>query len=446
MKASNANFAATPAWFRWVAPSLLLAGFVWFIGPGLFTRFTPDDIINLHAAWSQPWGNLLLQAACPWLPGIRPVGGVLYRASFEAFGFDLLAFRILLISLLAFNIWLTASICARIAGDSWTAWFAASLSLYHLNFQALYWNTGACYDILAFSGTWWAAWVALRARTDQIPAWLWGTAALAYWLALGAKEIALALPAILLAFELLPGRRQWAAFLFALVAAGGCLVGRIYSPGGIQTHALYVPQFTLAAYGRSSAVMLGDLVYQPGWFSPRLALGLVAALGAVAAVTRSRPMLLTWLSFVSSALPVALIPPRGVYAWYLPLAALWMLAGMLLARLPLPKPALWTAITAVLLMVHARAGDRIPRFILDEQDVIARVLQGLARSPLTPDPPVGFLIVSDPFAPYPWGEWKSAMLIQLHRRRPDLLIQYPHEQDLAPGLTPLVWRNHRFER
>ena len=446
MNDAESDSAGGPVWFRRLATGLLTLGFLWFICPGLLARFTPDDIMNLHAAWAPPWRELLVQAAFPWLPGVRPVGGVLYRASFEVFGFNLLAFRILLTALLGWNVWLTARLAARIAGNAWAGWFAASLSLYHLNFQALYWNTGTCYDILAFSGTWWAAWVTLRARTERIGAWKWVAAGVAYWLALGAKEIALALPAILLAFELLPGRRQWTALAVSTVVAGGCVVGRIYGGGGILTHPLYVPEFSVTAYGRSLAALLGDLVYRHGWFTPATALGVLAGLAAAAAFSRSREAWVAWLCFALSALPVALIPPRGVYAWYVPLAALWMLGGMALVRMPVGKPALWMAVSGLLLIAHTRAGERIPRFILDEQEVIAAVVDGLSRSPLGSGPDAGLLIVEDPFQGHAWGEWKSAMLIRLQTGRHDLLVQYPHERELVSGLTPLGWRNGRFER
>lgn len=438
--------AHPPRWFTWLAASVLSLAFLWFVAPGLAARFTPDDIMNLNLAWQPPWSDLLTQVALPWRPGLRPLGGTLYRASFDAFGFDLTLVRIFLIALLAFNIWLTAIFAARLSGSPWSGWFAASFALYHVNFQALYWNTGALYDILAFSGTWGAAFITLRARSRPTPPLLWLAALALFWLALGAKEIALALPALLLAFELLPGRRQWLPLSVASALSAAYLLGRIFGGGGVLATADYQPNLTPAAYTRSLSVMLGDLLYLPGLVSPAEAVLCLLALAATAAAIGSRPAWVALACFAAGALPVALIPPRGVYAWYLPLAALCMLLGAALARLPWNRPALWLAITAALFLAHSLAAPRIPRFILDEQETIARVIRALPHSGLHAAPGQGFLLVEDPFRDQPWGKWKCGMLIQLHTRRRDLHVYYPDQPGQPPGLIPIAWRDGRIHR
>jgi hypothetical protein len=438
--------APAPRWFPWLAAAVLSLGFLWFVAPGLSAQFTPDDVMNLNLAWHPPWSELLTQIALPWRPGLRPLGGALYRASFDAFGFDLTAVRILLIALLAFNTGLTAILASRLSGSPWSGWFAASFALYHVNFQALYWNTGACYDILAFSGTWSAALVALRARSPPTPPLLWLAALALFWLALGAKEIALALPAVLLAFELLPGRRQWAPLLCVSALSAAYLFGRIFGGGGILATAEYHPQITPAAYARSLSVMLGDLLYLSGLVPPAEAVLLLLAFAATAAAMKSRSAWVALACFAAGALPVALIPPRGVYAWYVPLAALWMLLGAALARLSWNKPVLWLAVTSGLFLAHSRAAHRIPRFILDEQEAIARVIRALPASDLRAAPGEAFLLTEDPFRDQPWGRWKCGMLIQLHTRRRDLHVYYPDQPNQPPGLIPIAWRGGRILR
>lgn len=435
-----------PRWFRFAAAAVLALAFLWFVAPGLSAGFTPDDIMNLHTAWLPTWPELLRQAAFPWLPGLRPVGGALYRASFDIFGFDLTLVRVMLAALLALNVWLAGRLAARLSGSAWAGWFAAALILYHVNFQALYWNTGACYDILAFTGTWGAALIALRARTEDVSTRLWLAAGAMFWLALGAKEIALALPAILLSFELLPGRRQFFPIAVASMLSLAFVAGRIYGGGGILATASYHPQFTPAAYAGSLAVMFGDLFYRPGLVGRTEAVVLLGALAGVAAATGSRGAWAAWCAFVFGALPVALIPPRGVYAWYVPLAALCMLLGCALARIPSPKSALWFLLTPALLAAHARAADRFPGFILEEQKAIAEVIRALPRSELSASAEERFFIAEDPFQGKPWGEWKAAMLIQLYAGRKDLVAASLAQAGAGQSVVPIVWREGRFQR
>lgn len=432
--------------FQCGAAALLSIGFLWFVAPGLSAGFTPDDIMNLYGAWRPSWRELLLQAAAPFLPGLRPVGGILYRASFAAFGFDLTFVRAFLIGLIAVNLWLTAKLAVRVSGSVWAGWFAAVLFLYHVNLQGLYWNTGTCYDILAFTGTWGAALIALKARTEDV-SWRWRVAAaVLFWLALGAKEAALALPAILLAFELLPGRRQILPLLAASALSLACVAGRIYGGAGILDTKDYHPVFTAESYANSLGAMLGGLFYRAQPVGTAETALFLAALAGVAAATGARSAWAVWLAFVLGALPVAFIPPRGVYAWYVPLAALCVLFATALSRLPAPKPALWLLTAVSMLAVHARAADRIPAFILEEQRVISRVIRALPRSDLRAAPGEMLVLAEDPFEGYRWGEWKAAMLIQLHTGVRGLVATSP--AGIPTGRQPvrLGWRDGRFQR
>src|SRR3982751_6221167 len=101
-----------------VAAGLIAVYFVWFAGRWISTGFTPDDLMNLHRSLEQPLWKLLLDHVTVFLPTpeYRPVGNLLYRVIYRAFGFNPLPFHVALYALLAANIYLTYLAVRRLTG------------------------------------------------------------------------------------------------------------------------------------------------------------------------------------------------------------------------------------------------------------------------------------------------------------------------------------------
>jgi hypothetical protein len=376
-----------------VAGVLLFAWFLFLVSGGLRCWFDADDLMNMCYYWTKPWSALLKANLAFWSSYYRPAGGLFYRSIYALWGFHPLPFRIAVLALLPVNFALLALVVWQFTKSYWGVLIALLLLGINPTFSSIYFDTGNIYDILAYAFFWGAFALYLRIRqAGRLPGW--GGLALIFGLfvaALEAKEIAVSLPVAVALYEVLwhpPG--NWRpAELWRWIRQEGCfaviggladiayVVGKRYGPGSLwQFEASYRPHFSVAAYFRSLAHYLCELIFRPVTISPWQMAGLLVAMLALATITRRR-YLLWGVGFIAvGVLPLAFIPGRGGFAYLVPSVGWavyigglldWLLEALTGRRLWLRRGAevlVFTALFVVLapwqrkwIEMHARAAQ-----------------------------------------------------------------------------------------
>jgi hypothetical protein len=335
---------------RWVDRCLFAAGavllgayFFRLTRPSLHVYFTGDDLMNLYRSWYFSAGQLVKANLLFFLNSdfLRPMGSVWYRAIFDCAGFHPFWFHACNLAMLAANIWLTYVVARRLAGSREIAALTALAMAYQQRLGALYFDTGFVYDVLCYFFLFaaLALYLGVRARGAALRWWHWVAFFGLYVCALNAKEMAVMLPAFLVAYELLyhpPGDwrfvslRRWLLLEgWPTVVTGAIavlfVVGRSIGPQTLLHNSAYRPSFTLAQFLLTSAHFAGNFTRMPDW--PAWAVpALWAALAVIALATRSRVLGFAWLYLMLSPLPVAFILPRGASQYYVCVFG-WMLYG-----------------------------------------------------------------------------------------------------------------------
>jgi preprotein translocase subunit Sec61beta len=322
---------------------------------GLLIYYTGDDLMNLYGYWSKPLSSLVKANIFFWTPSYRPFGGIVYRSVFAIFGFNPYPLYVVYFAAMLFNLWLAYLVFRRIGRSKELGAIATLLWAFHGKLDYLYYNAGSMYDVFCFLFFSLALLIYLRARTqDRFPG-IGETAGflVCFICALNSKEMAVALPVIVMLYELIfhpPDFRSvramarwcWQEGRTALL---GALVVLIYIPGklgagGLAQDAAYVPSYTWARWLDDTGTYLGYLLYRD---NPASALGVapLSALGvaaffailiAIAMWMRSRVMWFGLSFFVVALLPVSFIPARLGFVLYLPLAGLAVYAAAGLIR------------------------------------------------------------------------------------------------------------------
>lgn len=299
--------------------------------------------MNLYQAVGQGWrlsGGLLLFWSSQF---IRPLGGALYLALYSLFGFHPFPFKLLLLLLLTANLLLAWRIGSLLFADSGIGALVVLLICYHASLpDDLVYNFGnfdTIYDIACFTFVYAAFWIWLEARRGgRFPSvrTVLGVAALQI-LALDSKEMAVALPVLLLLWELFYGnlvsqsrpRLQWrtlpAIALLSLITLV-FLIGKSHGPGSLLNIATYQPILTPAEYLQVMSNYLNLLFYCDGFFQPVWVGWFLGGVLVLAALLRARLMAFGWLWFLISVLPVAFLPGRGGSVLYIPTLGLALAA------------------------------------------------------------------------------------------------------------------------
>lgn len=316
-----------------LSAAVALALAAWFCrhaGAGLHAWFSGDDLMNLYAAWTTSWARLLAGNLWFFGPDIRPLGALWYRAIFAVAGFEPLAFHAAAFALLLGNMAISWQVARRLGGRAEIATLTVLLVAYNARFANLYFDTGAIYDVLCFLFYYGALLWYLRIRgRGAYPGWGESTvlAALAVC-ALNSKEMAVTLPAALLAYELLwhrPARQGIAKWILregrgALVTAvpvAMFVAGKLSASASIVHLPGYRTVFTLERALANAGSYMDHIFYQYGWFTPGRTVGLWAALLGAALAARSRRLLYAWLLLSLSIAPMLFVDPRAGSAIYI---------------------------------------------------------------------------------------------------------------------------------
>jgi hypothetical protein len=355
-------------------PLSVLAGlfitcfFLFFTWRGFLVYYTGDDLMNLYGYWSKPLSSLVKANIFFWTPYYRPFGGVIYRTIFAIFGFNPYPLYVVYFAAMLLNLWLAYLVFKRISGSGEIGAIATLLYAFHGKLDYLYYNAGSMYDVFCFLFVFVALLIYLKARLQGRFLGIWGTLGflLCFVCALNSKEMAAALPVIVLVYELIfhpPDFRSVRAlirwcFQEGRMALLGAICVLIYLPGklgagGLAQDSAYVPAYTWARWLEDTETYLGYLFYRNNPSSalnvmPLSPLGVAAffaILVAIALWMRSRVAWFGLLFFVIALLPVSFIPARLGFVLYLPLAGLALYAAVCLLRF---KESLWRLISEAL--------------------------------------------------------------------------------------------------
>jgi len=325
-------------WERWRLPAagvLLAAYFAWLSRATLHVQFAPDDMMNLAHYWRLPPWQQILGPLMPWRPLYRPVAGWFLMPILHGFGLRPEAFRVGLLAVLLANVFLIHRLSRLLGCGERAALLVALIACYHVGLNNLYYNIAFVFDALC--GFFFVAallyYVAIRQR-GAAPGWRQIAAFLGLYLAaLGSKEMAATLPAVLLLYEWFyrapapwrprdPGR--WLRGPGRCILAGVCLTlvslgVRVLGKGGLIQGAAYEPKLSLARVWKFQTESLADL-FEKWQFFGRPEIVALWVLMFYLAWRRRRPVLrFACLGLLVTPLPIEFLIGRAGACLYIPM-------------------------------------------------------------------------------------------------------------------------------
>jgi hypothetical protein len=224
-------------------------------------------MMNMAWAVRDGLGNIL-RGLLFFSPDVyRPTGALYYLALHTLFGLDPLPFRVFDLLTLAINLALAGRLAYLLSGSLGFASLCTFLFAYHERITLIVAYSGAfVYDRLC--GTFALVALCLYATARQAgtlsPRSVVGILA-AYWLALGAKEVAVTVPVLFFGLELCVFRHKaarsayWSIGGLAVIAA--IYAGRKINAGVYASNPEYAMQFTLQRFLDSQARHLADYLF-----------------------------------------------------------------------------------------------------------------------------------------------------------------------------------------
>jgi hypothetical protein len=400
---------------RWLQISGALIVLAWMYagaGDGLNASFTTDDLVNMTSYQSRTSLELVRDNFLYFSPSYRPMGALFYSPLFAWFGLSPLPFRIVSFVLLTINLGLAFAVFRSITESSHTAALGTLIFAFHPRLVDLYWSSGTIYDILCFTFICCSFLLYLRARTRGARHG-WKTVAgclLLYLCALDTKEIAVVLPVLFLAYELLyhkPNRVYLPVIAISAAMTIPYVIGKQQSQSPFAQLERYQPQFSATQFLHTYGAYLNDIFYT-SWFVSewRTAAFLLATL-LIAVACKSRNAGFAWVFAVLGSIPIALIPPRPAFAFYLPFAGWCLYAAIGLAclgraalhRQPaiLRQAAIFLLTLALLWRVHRIQRLRMGGPAILGQQIIRTVLDDLNSKHVLIPTGARVLVIQDPF-------------------------------------------------
>ncbi|HYL72586.1 MAG TPA: hypothetical protein VEU96_00185 [Bryobacteraceae bacterium] len=457
--------------------------FILFAGGGIRIGFSHDDLMIMHRAFvNGTLGRHLANSFLFFLPAVRPMGNALYRLTYDFAGLNPLPLHAICFTLALLNVFVLFLVTARISGSFEIGLLAALIGAFHDNMMLVYYDAGTCYDLLAFPFFYLALllYVSIRQR-GRMP----GTREIAlvficFVLALAAKEIALSLPLILIAYELVwdPPRSVRAAVSWMLRqgrtsllcgAAAILFVGvRVYGAEGLANMTAFKPDYSLVAYLNVLSVVMNDLFYRVDTFTPMSTAIFWIVLIAIAALMRSRFLIFCLSLALIGLLPLGFVTPRGLYSVYVPFVGLWAYAAGLLVMARryftaeylktaprngdtlglLAQGALFIAVLLPLVSVNRDNFKPNWTWLSSEADQIEDVLHSLEGLHLNLPPGARVLVLNDAFDPSRFA-YDTLYLISLLHHDPNLEVEHcaqPATDAAASYAAVLTYRDGRFQR
>lgn len=426
------------------AGAAIAAMFLGFAGGGLSGFFGADEMMNMYNGWFPTLAELLSR-------DFRPVGTLVYRVLFGIWGLNPLPYRILCFILIAANLLLLYRMASRVARSREVGALACLLGAYHAHLADLYYTSSIVYDLFCFLFTFLAFVLYLDVRARGVWPGRGRTAAMLalYLCALGSKEMAVTLPGMIIAYELLchpenrsaAGIRAWlgrgAWFLWVAVPLTAADVAwKMAGPYRMTANPAYRPTFTLHAFLEGWKPYLLDLFYGLIRFNDFRLIALWAGLLALALLLRRREMVFAWCLMLGVALPFIFLPQRGFFVMYMTLPGWYLYGASLLVALsdrlargfaksaPLlgvrrGQVALFVLVAVALVPLHAGRRPHGRAWVPEAYAQTRPLLRQLAaRYPRMPHA-ARLLLVADP---YPAGDYIVYFMFALTYRDKDIRL------------------------
>jgi hypothetical protein len=444
---------------------------------GMRFGFTNDDLMNGHRAMMSSYSLLCLNILEIWRvsPVHRPASMLVIKSVYSMFGLNVTAWRTIYSLLLIVMAIVTLEAVRGISRSFFAGSLAALLTCFHPSLRTLYFSTGLIFDVLAYilTGAFLIAYLRVSRSRVRRSALLYAVASIVFfWLALAAKEIAIAGALFVTVYELLQeppflGRLSewierrpllWIVLALSIVFA----IAQLEAPGSLTSLETYRPTFSIGVYG-SHVREWGRLIAEGPTHFAAACVGILS--GVVAFVRWPRLSMWCVVCLFTGILPVAFIPQREVDAILVPLLAGLTFLGVsieaLCLEIPLilsrrsilsartaPVVAIGLGVAASALIIAWQGGPerRARDWALTDLDrVIMPALAALKPLP-PPQPGDHFLIENDPFQKM---QWSSYYLFRLYYRAPDLDVRRPNQVnalDLSVGRwRHLTWEDNRWK-
>jgi hypothetical protein len=446
-----------------LAALLIALYFAYFAQGGGRSGFSHDDLMNLHFAWREPAGEILKAVLFVQTNVLRPVGALFYRIFYEVFRLDPAPYRAFCDVVLWANLFLVYRCAFHVTSSRETGSLTALLGCVQANFFPLYYGSGNCYDIFA-SAFFYGAFALAIPPGGQYPSWQrCAGASVLYGLGVNAKESAASLPAVVLAYQVLyhpPKSLAWvwregrAALATGLVAIL-FLLARFTGPNNLLTHPAYAPSFTLARYLQSTSEYLNETTAPLILWNPRSAALLLAVMALIALSFRSRSLATAWLIAVLGAAPIAIVSPRGLASYCIPLVGYAMYLALLLVGVrrrisnSFVAQAVLFASVYLLLWKWQLMQERDVGVVRRESARIEDTIRQISAHPEWFTPNAHLLIASDSFEPE--SIWASSFIAFLTAHDKSVRVETlrgmatkPALDQLASYTTIIAWENGRY--
>ena len=282
--------------------------------------FSDDDLVNI--GWPTYVGDdvfvkgLLSPLFSPY--NFRPVGFLYYRYLGRAFHLDYPPYVAALQALHVLNVLLLYWLLRRLDLPPPAAVAGASFYLFHAAVLEAFWKPMYIFEVLCATFCLLAFLLYLRGR--------WILALVPFWLAYKSKELAVTLPAALLAYEYFMGKRQWKRLIPYVLISLSFGLQAIFVNRAMPHDNPYAMHFSMRVLWDCIAFYSSALFFVP--FA-----GLALLLLPV--FVRDR-RLYVGLVFVAALLaPMLVLPGRliSVY-WYVPMIGLSIAVAVIAARVP----------------------------------------------------------------------------------------------------------------
>ena len=248
---------------RLAAAAAALAVAVFFLGMSwraVYVHLSSDEMMNIYwywepGAWKVMWANVLF-----WRKIMRPMGGLYYLPLFHLFGFNPWPYTVVRLALLLVDSLLLLRVAARLTGSLPAATLAVMVVAYHPDLASLTHNGSFIYDALCAAFYFSALLFYMRCRdSDRRLTVRQGCAFLALYIcALDSKEMAVSLPVIICAYELLNAfrgpahiaerRKRFLVHVWPLAGAviitAVYVIFKTYGADGVAQIEAYHPVFT----------------------------------------------------------------------------------------------------------------------------------------------------------------------------------------------------------
>ena len=299
--------------------------------------FHPDDFFNLYLYIFQPFYKLLISNFVFWNTTYRPLGGILYWMLFHVFGLEPLPYYILGNLLRIANLGLVLFLLLRITKSPLISLFVTAISAIHWETSNAIYNFGAIYELLAFC--FFLVSFHFYISFKQSGKSLTYLAALSsYIFALNGKEMAVTLPIILAAYDIIYRRSENNLRKVFVQLIPFFVVGVIFSVGKLYGANAYLADPTFA-YKLDWEAFNNFKTYIEMLFYGRIQLSAIQTtvllLGAliIAGLLRNKNMLFGGFYFLITLLPV--IGLRRVWGLYLyiPILGIALYGASFLAEL-----------------------------------------------------------------------------------------------------------------